>query len=76
MSSRTHLHPLARADLVGEVGAHLLERRGQDGAHVRDRQRHRVLVVLEQRAVHVAHRLPEQLRERAAADDVGRPRTR
>ena len=68
------LDPLSRLELAGELGTHLLERGRQHRPDIGDRERDGVLVALEERAVHISDGLPEQVRERAASDDVGRHR--
>ena len=62
---------LAGVDVVGELRVELLERGRHDGADVGKRERQRVAVAGEDRAVGVEHRAAEQAPERAAADDAG-----
>jgi hypothetical protein len=60
-----------RLDLRGQVGPHRLDSRRGDRADVGERQRDRVLIALEHRAMDVEHRAVEQTAERGAADDPG-----
>ena len=53
------LHPLGRAELAGDLRAHLLKRGREHRPHVGNRERDGVLVALEERAVYIAHGFPE-----------------
>ena len=50
------LQRTGRLELARELRPHLLERRGEHRPDVGERERHRVAVAVEHRAVHVAHR--------------------
>ena len=64
-------HAIRRLELLGQLRPQHLGGRRKDDSDVADRHRDGVAIALEDRAVHVAGRGPEQPRERAAADDAG-----
>ena len=64
-------HARAGVEVGGELRVELLQRRRHDRPHVGQRQRQRVAVAGEDRAVRVEHRAPEEGAERAAAHDPG-----
>jgi hypothetical protein len=61
----------AGVEVFGELRVELLQRRRHDRPHVGQRQRQRVAVAGEDRAVRVEHRAAEEAAERAPAHDAG-----
>jgi hypothetical protein len=68
--AREQADVLGAPQIVGQLRSHRLDRAREHHADVAQRQGQRVLVAVDQRAVHVAHGGPEDARDRAAADDA------